>query len=100
MPLKRSLVRILALISVVTALAACAGTPFKWDQARKIEKGMTTKEVTDLVGAPNRIDARDGALIYVWVWVNTLSGSSRTLRVDFRDGKAISVPPIPDEFTD
>ncbi len=90
----KKLIAILAL-----SLAACAGTPFKWSQARQIQPGMSTAEVTQLVGAPNSVKSQGDVLIYVWVYVSSFSGT-RTLRVDFRDGKAISAPPIPPEFQD
>lgn len=82
------------------ALAACAGTPFKWSQARQIQPGMSTTDVTHLVGTPNSIKSQGDVVTYAWVYVNTFNGTSRTLRVDFRDGKAISAPPIPPEFQD
>lgn len=91
---------IFAIVVLLTLLVGCAGTSFKWSDARKITPGMTTQEVTQLMGAPNNVTSRDGVLIYVWVDVNMLSGSSRTLRVDFKDNKAITAPPIPDSFKD
>ena len=78
-------------------LAACAGTPFKWDDARKIKAGMSTQEVTAIVGTPNTVKAQGEILRYVWVYVNSFEGT-RTLVVDFKDGKAIKAPPIPEEF--
>jgi outer membrane protein assembly factor BamE (lipoprotein component of BamABCDE complex) len=90
----KKLIAILAL-----SLTACAGTPFKWSQARQIQPGMSTTEVTQLVGAPNSVKSQGDVLTYVWVYVSSFSGT-RTLRVDFRDGKAISAPPIPPEFQD
>lgn len=81
-------------------LTACAGTSFKWDDARKITPGMTTTEVTQLIGPPNNVTSRDGIVIYLWVYVNSLSGKTRTLRVDFKDNKAMGAPPIPDSFKD
>ncbi len=90
----KTLIAILAL-----SLAACAGTPFKWSQARQIQPGTTTAEVTQLVGAPNSVKSQGDVLTYVWVYVSSFSGT-RTLRVDFRDGKATSAPPIPPEFQD
>jgi outer membrane protein assembly factor BamE (lipoprotein component of BamABCDE complex) len=78
-------------------LGGCAGTPFKWDQARQIKPGMTQAEVTALVGEPNSVHAQGDSLIYVWVYVNSFTGT-RTLRLTFRDGKVIDAPPIPDEF--
>lgn len=87
------------IIAAALVLAACAGTPFKWSQARQIRPGMSTAEVTQLVGAPNNVKAQGDVLTYVWVYVSSFSGT-RTLRVDFRDGKAISAPPIPPDFQD
>ena len=88
-----------AIILTVLLLTACAGTAFKWSDARKITPGMTTQEVVQLIGQPTSVTSRDGVLIYVWVWVNTFSGT-RSLRVDFKDNKAITAPPIPDSFQD
>lgn len=90
----KTLICILSLI-----LAACAGTPFKWSEARQIQPGMSTAEVTQLVGAPNSVTSQGDKLTYVWVYVSSFSGT-RSLRVDFQDGKAISAPPIPPEFQD
>jgi outer membrane protein assembly factor BamE (lipoprotein component of BamABCDE complex) len=81
-------------------LTACAGSPFSWQSARQIQPGMTTAEVSQLVGTPNTVKAQGDVLTYVWVYVNTMFGTTRTLRVDFKDGKAISAPPIPAEFQD
>lgn len=89
-----------ALVLAISVVAGCAGTPFKWDAARKISPGMTISEVTQLVGPPNTVKATGDVLIYVWVYVNSLNGTTRTLRVDFKDGKVIASPPIPDSFHD
>lgn len=86
-----------AVIMIAAFLAACAGTPFKWDDARKIRAGMSTQEVTAIVGTPNTVKAQGEILRYVWVYVSSFEGT-RTLVVDFKDGKAIQAPPIPDEF--
>lgn len=92
-------VRIICAASLMT-LAGCAGTAFKWSDARKIKTDMTTQEVVQLVGRPNNIKSADGKIIYVWVYVNTLSGTNRTLRVDFKDDKVIAPPQIPESFQD
>lgn len=94
--------RLIYMLSVLALCAGCAGTAFKWADARRIEAGMSKADVTAMVGAPNRVATipNDGTR-YVWVWVNTLSGSTRTLVVDFdKSGRVIKAPPIPDEFTD
>lgn len=92
------------LLSIFCALLliGCAGTPFKWSEARRIEPGMTKPEVTAKLGAPTRVSTipNDGTR-YVWVWVNTMAGSTRTLVIDFdKSGQVIKAPPIPDEFQD
>lgn len=86
------------IVLIAVLLAACAGTPFEWDSARQIRPGMTTSEVTKLVGAPNNVHAQGETVRYVWVYVNGLSGSTRTLVVDFKDDKVIQAPPIPASF--
>lgn len=87
----------LIILSIVAVLTACAGTPFKWDDARQIKEGMTTNEVTALVGAPNNVTSQGDSLIYVWVYVSSFTGS-RTLSVIFKDGKVTKAPPVPAEF--
>lgn len=84
-------------IAFALIIGGCAGTPFKWDDARQIKEGMTAGEVTSLVGTPNSVHAQNDTLIYVWVYVNSFSGT-RTLTVTFRNGKVISAPPIPEGF--
>lgn len=91
---------LLVFVFAIGILCGCAGTAFKWTDARKISSGMTVSEVTQLVGPPNSVKATGDVLIYVWVYVNGFNGTTRTLRVDFKDGKAITAPPIPDSFQD
>ena len=91
------MMKLVTAITTTALLTACAGTPFKWDDARKIRAGMSTQEVTAIVGTPNAVKAQGEILRYVWVYVSSFEGT-RTLVVDFKDGKAIKAPPIPDEF--
>lgn len=91
-------------IAIASAIlvAACAGTPFKWADARKVETGMTKQQVTGMLGAPTSVStiANDGTR-YVWVWVNGLTAANRSLVIDFDSrGRVIKAPPIPDEFQD
>lgn len=87
---------ILAMLAAML-ISACAGTPFEWDAARKIKSGMAINEVTSLVGTPNNVRAQGDTVRYVWVYVDSFHGS-RTLAVEFKDGKVIKAPPIPDSF--
>ena len=87
------------LISAFVVFAAgCAGTPFKWDNARKVHVGMTKEEVTKIMGKPYSVSSTsDGTEKWVWVFA-TGWGSSRSFRVDFKDDIVIEVPKIPDSF--
>jgi len=87
----------IGVIAFALVLFGCAGTSFEWDQARQIKAGMTTDEVTKLVGKPTLVKSQDGGLRYVWTYISSFSGI-RTLVVDFKDGKVIKAPPIPDDF--
>lgn len=86
------------IIACTLILSACAGTPFKWNDARQIREGMSTQDVTALIGPPHTVSARDGIVRYVWVEVSMLDYSTKSLSIDFRDGKVVKAPPIPAEF--
>lgn len=90
--------RKLVVMGATLALTACAGTQFKWDSARQIKPGMNTHEVTALMGNPNNVSSVGGTVRYVWADVNLLSGTTKTLAIDFVDGRVQKAPPIPDEF--
>ena len=77
----------------------CAGPQIKWSDARKIKSGMTTEEVTQLLGEPNSVFSRDGKLIYSWYSVSLANGS-RGIRIEFKDNKVTDAPAVPDSFKD
>lgn len=83
---------------LVIALAGCAGTPVKWNDARQIKQGMTTQEVSLVMGQPYSVRAQGDTVRYIWVEVNPLTMATKSLSVDFVDGRVVKVPPIPDEF--
>lgn len=82
----------------VAILAACAGTPIKWDDARKLRPGMTEAEVTQLVGRPYSVTSRGADQIWVWSQANGMTGSSQSMSVLMRDGRVADVPAIPSSF--
>lgn len=87
-----------SIVALCLILSACAGTPFKWDQARQIKEGMTTNEVTAIMGSPTSVTSRSDSLIYVWVHVNGLTAATRSMSVVFKDGKVREAPQIPDTY--
>lgn len=89
----------LAILFSVTLLSACAGPQFKWGDAGKIKSGMSTEEVTQLMGEPNAISSRDGKLFYTWASRRMCKGS-RAITVDFKDNKVTDAPAVPTSFKD
>jgi outer membrane protein assembly factor BamE (lipoprotein component of BamABCDE complex) len=90
----------IAVAMLALALSACAGSgSIKWDNVRQLQVGMTEKEVVEKVGRPYRVSGKgDGTEVWVWVYVNTMTGSNESMSVIMKDGKATSVPKVPDSF--
>ncbi len=82
---------------LAAALAGCAGTPFRFDDARKVKVGMSEKELTALMGPPYMVTTRGDEQIWVW---SAATAFSRAKSVSFalKDGKVASVPVIPESF--
>ena len=87
------------ILLVVALITGCAGNQIKWGDARKIKSGMTTEEVTQILGEPNGIYSRDGKLIYSWYSVS-LNNGSRGIRIEFKDNKVTDAPAVPESFKD
>lgn len=94
-------ISILAIIYTTLLLQGCAGSAFKWDQARQIREGMSHQELTAIMGSPYQVRVNeDGQQLWQWVYVDLygLSGGTRTLNVAVKDGKVFKAPAIPDSF--
>lgn len=89
--------RIAIIIFLVLFIASCAGTPFNWDDARKITPGMNEQQLTDLMGRPYSVTARGDKQIWVWVFTDAFM-ASKSVSVVMQDGKVIEAPPIPASF--
>lgn len=98
--LKMKKIKYLFIASII-AISGCAGSPFKWDQARLIKEGMSEKELSEIMGSPYqvRVDAT-GQQLWQWVQVDLygVSGGTRTLNVPIKDGKVLQAPVIPESF--
>lgn len=97
----------LALISILMISCASAGTYFYWNDVRALKVGMTKQEVVDRLGPPNNTTASkvEGGLQEKYIWsyakTNMLMGTkSRSVSVTFLDGKAVSVPTVPEDYRD
>ena len=89
----------LALLSSLFFLGACAGPQFKWSDAGKIKSGMSTEEVTQIMGEPNAVASRDGKLFYTWASRQMCKGS-RAVTVEFKENKVTDPPAVPTSFKD
>lgn len=88
--------RVAAMLAVVV-VCACAGTPFQWDNARRLREGMTEQEVTALLGAPYLVKSEAGRVVWVWSYADSFAGV-RTISVVFQGGRVIQAPEIPNSF--
>ena len=86
-------------VLAITLLSACAGPQFKWSDAGKIKSGMTTEEVTQIMGEPNGVSSNDGKLFYTWASRKMCKGS-RAITIEFKENKVTEAPAIPSSFKD
>lgn len=89
--------KLISIFALAATLVGCAGTPIKWDNARQIKTGMSEAEVTTLMGKPYMVSSREVGQRWIWTFA-TGFGGAETMTVDFKDGKVVSVPPIPASF--
>lgn len=90
--------RALIAATALAVLVGCAGTNFSYDKARQVEIGMTEAELVGLMGSPYSVTSRPGSQLWIWSHANGLSGSSRAVSFELRDGRVVSVPEIPASF--
>lgn len=88
----------MALIGALLLVAAgCAGTPFKFENARKVQIGMTEAEVVSLMGRPYMVSSRSGEQLWVWSHANAFA-QAKSVSIVMKEGKVIAVPDIPSSF--
>ena len=88
-----------AAMLAITLLSACAGPQFNWSDASKIKSGMTTEEVTKILGDPNGVTSNDGKLFYTWTSRRMCKGS-RSITIEFKENKVTEAPAIPSSYKD
>lgn len=84
--------------AVCLLLVGCAGSSFKFDEARKVELGMTEAQLTNLMGSPYSVVSKGDRQIWIWSHANALSGTSQSVSFVMKDGKVVSLPTIPKSF--
>lgn len=88
-----------AILSSAVFLSACAGPQFKWSDAGKIKSGMSSEEVTQIMGEPNAVASRDGKLFYTWASRRMCKGS-RAVTIELKENKVTEAPAIPTSIKD
>lgn len=89
----KTILHILIFTLSLSLIAGCASTkPFAWDNVRKLQVGMTKKEVTQIMGKPYLISSgsEDSE---IWEW--SFGRQGRTYHIVLKEGKVSEVPPIP-----
>ena len=79
-------------------LVACAGTPFRFENARQVKIGMAETEVTQLMGRPYMVTTRGDEQIWVWSHANGMTGATQSISFIMKDGRVSTVPTIPESF--
>lgn len=85
------------IIAASVLLAACAGTPFTFDEARQVKVGMTEQQVMDLMGRPYSVVSKGDSQMWIWSHASAFGGS-QVVSFELKDGKVITVPHIPGAF--
>lgn len=79
-------------------LSGCAGTSFSYDDARKVQVGMTEEQITQIMGPPYSVVSRADGQMWIWSHANGMTGASRVISFRLVDGKVVEVPTIPASF--
>lgn len=88
---------IIATLSLAALLCGCAGTHFTFDQANRVQIGMTDDEVVKIMGKPYLVNAFPEKT--EWVYSYADPGGARAVRFSFDlQGSVIATPRIPKSF--
>lgn len=90
--------KVVATAVLALVLSGCAGTSFSYDDARKVQIGMTEEQVTQIMGPPYSVVSRADGQMWVWSHANGMTGASKVISFRMVDGKVVEVPTIPASF--
>lgn len=74
-------------------LASCAGTPFEWDDTKKIQNGMTEAEVTKILGHPYSRSQSGNTAILTWSYKG-IGTPAKAVSYSFKDGRVVGLTTI------
>jgi outer membrane protein assembly factor BamE (lipoprotein component of BamABCDE complex) len=84
-------------LAACLTLAACAGTPFSFDDARQVKLGMSEEQVTALMGRPYMVASKPDGQVWIWSYASGLGGA-QVVSFKMADGHVTEVPNIPSSF--
>lgn len=86
--------RLVSCLAICILISACAGTPFSWEDARKVQLGMNEDQVVEIMGRPSRVSSGPNGTTWVWFWVN-LYAETRSFVLTMKNGEVAILPDIP-----
>lgn len=89
--------RFICCLTICVFVSACAGTPFTWDDARKVRLGMNEDQVVEIMGKPSRVSSGPNGTTWAWVWVNPYA-ETRTFVLTMKNGEVTTLPDIPKSY--
>lgn len=79
---------------LVLILSGCAGTNFTWDDAYKVQPGMTEAEVIKILGQPYQKLLKGNQTLLTWSFANGMTGKTKAVSFVLVDGKVTEgIPP-------
>ena len=81
------------LAALVLLVAACAGTPFRWEDTAKVQNGMTESEVIAILGKPYARSQSGNITILTWSFATGL-GSARAVSYRVVNGRVSGVTTV------
>lgn len=81
------------LIAFTLLLAACAGTPFRWEDTAKVQNGMTEAEVVGVLGNPYGRSQSGNITVLTWSFA-TAFGGGKAVSYRFVDGRVVGVTTV------
>lgn len=88
---------LLLIAALIVFSAAAEAKKIKWDGMRQITVGMTTSQVSKLVGKPQSVYSMNGKLYYSWSSWSYFGGAMQIVSIEFTDGKVTVPPSVPEE---
>jgi SmpA/OmlA family protein len=73
--------------------AACAGTPFQWEDTAKVRNGMTEQEVTAILGKPYSRSQNGNVTILTWSYAQAGS-TAKAVSYRLENGRVVGLATV------